>query len=98
MGYYKRTVHGRWSGKSTVECYRHDRDKKYNKRKTDFIKANDKLKMLGLIFTAGFRAMRGVGVEYKELRIFLYENPELHSYMDEKNLREYIEKLENDGK
>jgi hypothetical protein len=73
--------------------YRHKftRNPEYNKKSGDFIKVNDKLKMLAILFIAGFRSIEEKGVSNKHLRIYLYEEPECHAYSDEKNYdRVYI--------
>ncbi len=79
----------KWGGEYTV-C-RTQRDKKYNKKKIDFnVKANDKLKMLGILYLAGFRAADNKGLRYKEIKIFLSDYPERKHWADEKKIeREY---------
>jgi len=61
------------------------------KRGYSFIKANDKLRMLGIIFSASHRAATNKGPSYKHIRIYLSENPEHHDYYDLKRYdRRYI--------
>ena len=67
------------------QYYKTERNKEYNKKKTDYIKANDKLKMLGILFTAAYRAVEDKGIRTKQIRVFLYEEPENHDFNDEKN-------------
>ena len=63
----------------------HKRNPQYEKKKTDYINVNDKLKTLGILFTAGYRASENIGTSYKYMRIFLYEEPEKHDVYNDKN-------------
>ena len=61
------------------------------KRGYSYIKANDKLRMLGIVFSASHRAAINKGPTYKHVRIFLFETPGHHDYYDETRYdRKYI--------
>jgi predicted HTH transcriptional regulator len=72
------------------------RNPEYERKASDYIKVNDKLKMLGILFTAGFRASQNKGLNQKRLRIYLYEDKKDHDYYDESRYaRMYLEVFMN---
>jgi|ETNvirnome_6_100_1030635.scaffolds.fasta_scaffold00526_17 hypothetical protein len=72
--YYQRT--NSWG--RTYTCYRRSRNTNDIKKKTDYVKSNDKLKMLGILFSAAYRASENKGLTYKTMRVFLNVDAEAH--------------------